>query len=141
MALPIGDRRIFSVRHWTERHNLIVIVAIGELLVAIGLAGAHLPGTLGLLIPSALAVVVAGSLQWIYFDLSALAGESALYAADPARRAALGRDGYSYLHLPMITGVILLALGLKHVPFVGDEAAYRRGDPLTTAAGTGCTAA
>ncbi|SIN44252.1 low temperature requirement protein A [Micromonospora cremea] len=131
MALPIGDRRIFSVRHWTERHNLIVIVAIGEVLVAIGLAGAHLPGTLGLLIASALAVVVAGALGWIYFDLSALAGESALYAADPARRAGLGRDGYSYLHLPMITGVILLALGLKHVPsLVGDEAAYRRGDPL-----------
>lgn len=131
LALPIVDRRIFSVRHWTERHNLIVIVAIGEVLVAIVLGGARLPGTPGLLIASALAVVVAGSLEWIYFDLSELAAESALYAVDPARRAALGRDAYSYLHLPMITGVILLALGLEHVPsLVGDEAAYRRGDPL-----------
>lgn len=131
LALPIVDRRIFSVRHWTERHNLIVIVAIGEVLVAIVLAGAHLPGTPGLLIASALAVVVAGSLEWIYFDVSVLAAESALYAVDPPRRAALGRDGYSYLHLLMITGIILLALGLEHVPsLVGDEAAYRRGDHL-----------
>ncbi|MEV0328324.1 low temperature requirement protein A [Micromonospora echinospora] len=131
MALPVPARVISSVRHWTERHNLIVIIALGEVLVSIGIAGTNLPGSPGLFAASALAVVIAGALEWIYFDLSALAGEHALRAAGPAQRVALARDGYSYLHLPMMAGVILLALGLKHVPaLVGNTDAYRRGDPL-----------
>ncbi|MGW4499109.1 low temperature requirement protein A [Micromonospora sp. NPDC004336] len=131
LALPVPAREVRSARHWTERHNLIVIVALGEVLVAVGIAGRDLPGTPALFAASALAVVIAGALEWIYFDVSTLAGEHALRAARPAQRVALARDGYSYLHLPMITGIILLALGLKHVPaLIGDTNAYQRGDPL-----------
>ncbi|MFG3698724.1 low temperature requirement protein A [Micromonospora sp. NPDC047620] len=130
-VLRVPERQIFSARHWAERHNLIMIVALGEVLVSVGIAGGDEPGSPGLIIASALAVVVAGALEWIYFDLSALIGERALRGADQARRVTLARDGYTYLHLPMIAGIILLALGLKHVPsLVGDAHAYRRGDPL-----------
>ncbi|MEV5689771.1 low temperature requirement protein A [Micromonospora globbae] len=124
MALPVPAREVYSARHWAERHNLIVIVALGELLVAVGTAGASLPFTPRLLAASALAVVVAGALEWIYFDLSTLTGEDSLRAAHRARRVALARDGYTYLHLPMIAGIMLLALGLKHTPsLVGNPGA------------------
>ncbi|WP_229401526.1 low temperature requirement protein A [Micromonospora okii] len=124
LALPVSERAVLSARHWAERHNLIIIVALGEVLVAVGLAGADQPNTPGLLVASALAVVVAGALEWIYFDLSALAGEHALAAATPARRVAIARSCYSYLHLPMIAGIILLALGLKQVPALSGVAGH-----------------
>ncbi|WBB69937.1 low temperature requirement protein A [Micromonospora sp. WMMD812] len=131
LAVRVSERAVFSARHWAERHNLIVIVALGEVLVAVGIAGADLHNTPGLILTSALAVVVAGALEWIYFDLSALSGEHALHEAGPARRVALARDGYSYLHLPMIAGIILLALGLKHTPsLVVAAPTFWRGDPL-----------
>ncbi|MBO4207008.1 low temperature requirement protein A [Micromonospora echinofusca] len=131
MALPFPDRAIHSARHWAERHNLIIIVALGEVLVAIGIAGTDLPGSAGLFIASALAVVIAGALEWIYFDLTTLAGEHALYSADLAGRVALARSGYTFLHLPMIIGVILLALGLKHMTtLVGERQDPRLDIPL-----------
>ncbi|MDO3705757.1 low temperature requirement protein A [Micromonospora sp. C28SCA-DRY-2] len=131
MAMPVPERTIFSARHWAERHNLIIIVALGEVLVSVGLAGSDIPNSPGLLIASALTVVVAGALEWIYFDLSTLAGEHALRQADQKRRVVLARDGYTYLHLPMIAGIILLAVGLKHTPaLMGDVRGQGRGDPL-----------
>ncbi|MEV5692864.1 low temperature requirement protein A [Micromonospora globbae] len=131
LALPVPERAIFSARHWTERHSLIIIVALGEVLVSIGIAGADIPNSRGLIEASALAVVVAAALEWIYLDLSALVGEHALRDADQHGRVGLARDAYSYLHLPMIAGIILLAAGLKHVPaLVGAAPAHHRGDPL-----------
>ena len=131
MVLPIPHRVILSTRHWVERHSLIIIVALGEVLVAVGVAGSDLAVSPGLLWASVFAVVVAGALEWIYFDLSALVAEHSLRVADPARRVTLARDCYSYLHLPMIIGIILLAFGLKHMPsLVEDVRSYGRGDPL-----------
>jgi low temperature requirement protein LtrA len=131
MALRSPSRAVFSAAHWAERHNLIIIVALGEILVSVGVAGSDIPNSTGLFVASALAVVVAGALEWIYFDLSALAGEHALRAADPARRVVLARDGYTYLHLPMIAGIIFLAVGLKHTPaLVGGAQANSHGGRL-----------
>ncbi|WP_428962120.1 low temperature requirement protein A [Micromonospora fluostatini] len=131
MALPAPRRKIFSARHWAERHNLIIILAFGEVLVSIGIAGRYLHASASLLIASALVVVVVGSLNWIYFDLSALAGEHALGTADPHYRVRLARDAYTYLHLPMIAGVILLSLGLKHIPaLVENPHSYDHAEPL-----------
>lgn len=63
MALPVPPRTIFSARHWAERHNLIIIVALGEVLVSVGLAGSDIANSPGLLTASALAAVVAGALE------------------------------------------------------------------------------
>ncbi|MBW4701037.1 low temperature requirement protein A [Micromonospora sp. RL09-050-HVF-A] len=60
-ALPLPPRMIFPARHWTERHDLIVITALGEVLTAVGIAGSRLTNSVGLLVASALAVVVAGT--------------------------------------------------------------------------------
>ncbi|MFC0509097.1 low temperature requirement protein A [Micromonospora costi] len=131
LLLPVPERAVFSAGHWTERHSLIVIVALGEVLVAVGIAGADLPNSRGLIFTSALAVVVAGALEWIYFDISALVGEHALRRAEPRHWVTLARDAYSYLHLPMIAGIILLAAGLKHTPaLVTTAPSYRSGAPL-----------
>ncbi|WP_329101211.1 low temperature requirement protein A [Micromonospora sp. NBC_01699] len=116
LALPARDRQVFAARHWTERHGLIMIAAIGEALIAIGLGGSDLATSWELIGASVLAVVVAGALEWTYFDVAALAGEQSMQQATPEHRATLARDAYSYLHLPMIAGIILLALGLKKMP-------------------------
>jgi low temperature requirement protein LtrA len=61
-----------------------------------------------------LGIAVAGALWWLYFDVVALVAERRLINAAPGReRNQIGRDSFSYLHLPMVAGIVLLALGLK----------------------------
>ena len=123
--------RVASPGHFAERHGLIVIVALGESIVAIGVGVAQLPISWPIVVASALGLALAGSLWWAYFDVAAPAAEHALSAADPQRRAALARDAYSFLHLPLMAGIVLLALGLKKVlQYVGDVAHHDLTDPL-----------
>ncbi len=112
MGLPVR-RRILSARHWAERHGLIVLVALGESLIAIGITSVDLPISRWLIWASLLGVGVAVALEWLYFDVVALAGEQSLRDCPPVRRVNLARDGYTFLHLPMVAGIILYALGLK----------------------------
>jgi low temperature requirement protein LtrA len=106
-----------SPAHFAERHGLIIIIALGESIVSIG-AGAG-SGTDGLsaqvVIGAILALTIACALWWMYFDVVALVAERRLHAAQGAERNAIARDSYSYLHLPMVAGIILVALGIKKV--------------------------
>ncbi|MET8232486.1 low temperature requirement protein A [Micromonospora sp. NPDC005298] len=117
LALRGTGWTLLSAGHWAERHGQIVLVALGEAIIALGLApggNAVLPLTWPVLIAAVLGVTVAASLWWAYFDTLALGMEQALHRTrDPDARAALARDAYTYLHLPVIIGVILFALGLK----------------------------
>ena len=123
--------RVASPRHFAERHGLIVIVALGESIVAIGVGVAELPVSWPIVVASALGLGLAGSLWWAYFDVSALLGEHALTAAAGERRAGLARDAYSFVHLPLMAGIVLLALGLKKVlQYVGDVQHHTLSDPL-----------
>ena len=99
--------------HFAERHGLIVIIALGESIVAIGVgAGVHVDA--GVVGAAVLGVAVAGALWWLYFDVVALVAERRLSNAEPGRQQnAIARDSFSYLHLPMVAGIVLLALGLK----------------------------
>lgn len=73
----------------------------------------------------------AGGLWWAYFGLSSAAGEHALAGVAEDRRAGLARDAYSFLHLPLVAGIVLLALGLKKaLEYVGDEQAHSLADAL-----------
>ena len=123
--------RLHSASHFAERHGLIIIVALGESIVAIGVGMAALPISWPVLITAVLGLTVAAALWWVYFDMSALLGERAL-AAEPERtRPRLARDAYSYLHLPMIAGIVLVALGLKKVvEYVADTGHHHLTDPL-----------
>jgi low temperature requirement protein LtrA len=92
---------------------LIVIIALGESIVAIGV-GAEIGVDAGVIAAAVLGVVVAAALWWLYFDVVALVAERRFSRAAPGReRNSIARDSYSYLHLPMVAGIILLALGLK----------------------------
>ena len=124
--------------HFAERFGLIVIIALGESIVAIGVGVDTAEVDAGIVVAAVLGTVVAGALWWLYFDVVALVAERRLSQAAPGReRNSIGRDSYGYLHLPMVAGIVLLALGLKktlgHVeePLearAGGRAARRHGD-------------
>jgi low temperature requirement protein LtrA len=99
--------------HFAERHGLIVIIALGESVVAIGLgAGTHL--TWGIAAAATLGIGVVAALWWTYFDIVALVSARRLVRAPEGRvRNELARDSYSYIHFLLVAGIILLALGLK----------------------------
>jgi low temperature requirement protein LtrA len=99
--------------HFAERHGLIVIIALGESIVAIGVGAGH-DVTAGVVTAACLGIAVAAALWWLYFDIVALVAERRLSNAAPGReRNAIARDSFSYLHLPMVAGIVLVALGLK----------------------------
>ncbi|MDQ3992195.1 MAG: low temperature requirement protein A [Actinomycetota bacterium] len=100
-----------SPGHFAERHGLVVIIALGESIVAIGAAGLDLDA--GVIAAAVLGIAVAAALWWAYFDVVAIVAERKLTEAEGAVRAALARDSYSYLHLPIVAGIVLFALGLK----------------------------
>jgi low temperature requirement protein LtrA len=123
--------RLRSAAHFAERHGLIVIIALGESIVAIGVGVTDLPISWPILIASVLGLAVAAALWWIYFDATVLYGEQALAAEPPETRPKLARDAYTFLHFPMVTGIVLLALGLKKVlEYVGDTEHHHLEDPL-----------
>jgi low temperature requirement protein LtrA len=99
--------------HFAERHGLIVIIALGESIVAIGV-GAEGGVTAGVAIAAVLGVAVAAAQWWLYFDVVALAAARRLEkAAEGRERNTMGRDSFSYLHFPMVAGIVLVALGMK----------------------------
>lgn len=123
--------RLASPAHFAERHGLIVIVALGESIVSIGIGVAELPVSLPIIAASVLGLAVSGALWWAYFDVGSLLAERALSDAEGARRIRLARGGYSYLHLPMVVGVIMMSLGLKKVLlYVGGGEEHELSDPI-----------
>jgi len=99
--------------HFAERHGAIVIIALGESIVAIGV-GAKAVVDAGVVAGAVLGVVVAAALWWVYFDVTAIvAGRRLARAAAGRERNEIARDSYSYLHFPMIAGIALIAVGMK----------------------------
>jgi low temperature requirement protein LtrA len=111
--------------HFVERHGLVVIIALGESIVAIGVGVSGLAIGAGVVVAAVLGIALAAGLWWAYFDLVMLAAERRLSAAKGAERTRLARDSYSYLHLPMVAGIVLVALGIK-------KTLAHVGDPLGT---------
>jgi len=110
-------------KHFAERHGLIIIIALGESIVALGLAASDEKHTAAVVTASVFGMVVVAALWWLYFDVAALAAERRLSELTGAARNALARDSYSYLHALMILGIVFLALGLK-------KSLLELGDPL-----------
>jgi low temperature requirement protein LtrA len=110
--------------HFAERHGLIVLIALGESIIAIGV-GAGLELVPGVMVAAALGIVVVSALWWLYFDVAVIFARSRLMQASGVERARLALQSYSYLHLPMIAGVVLFALGLE-------EALHDVGEGLDT---------
>jgi low temperature requirement protein LtrA len=107
--------------HFAERHNLMIILALGESIVSLGVA-AEVELTAAVVVAAVLGVALASALWWIYFDVVALVTEQRLAAAAPGReRNSLARDSYSYLHFPMVAGIVVGALGLEEIVAHVDE--------------------
>jgi low temperature requirement protein LtrA len=115
LGVLVGRGRGFRVspEHFAERHGLIVIIALGESIVAVGVGAAGVPLTWKVVTAAVLGVAVAAALWWAYFDVVALVAQRRLAEARGAARVTMARDSYSYLHLPMVAGIVLFALGLK----------------------------
>jgi low temperature requirement protein LtrA len=107
--------------HFAERHGLIVIIALGESIVAIGV-GAKASIDAGVVVAGLLGVAVGAALWWVYFDVTAIvAGRRLAKAAEGHERNGIARDSYSYLHFPMVAGIALIAVGLKRTIVHVDE--------------------
>jgi low temperature requirement protein LtrA len=108
--------------HFAERHGLIVIIALGESIVAIGV-GASGALDLGIGTAAVLGVFLAAALWWTYFDVVALVSARRLGEAEAGRvQNDLARDSYSYIHLLMVAGIVLMAFGMKvTIGHHGDE--------------------
>ena len=107
--------------HFAERHGLVLLIALGESIVALGATTVGAPLDAGIVLAALLGLAVACALWWAYFDVVALAAERRLRRADGSEALAIARDSYSYLHLPMITGIIFFAVGVKKtIAHVGD---------------------
>ncbi|MGS2618414.1 low temperature requirement protein A [Micromonospora sp. LZ34] len=116
-ALRLTAWPISSVKHWTERFHLIILVAFGEIIISAGMGqgvGTATAVSWGVVAGMLLSALLVGVLWWTYFDIARFAAEDALERASGRARALLARDAYTFLHLPMIAGLILLSLGLKH---------------------------
>jgi low temperature requirement protein LtrA len=120
LILDMGEPYLFGSEGWhlvpghfAERHGLIVIIALGESIVAIGLgAGSHL--TWGIAAAAVLGIGVVAAMWWTYFDIVALVSARRLMRAPEGKvQNELARDSYSYMHFLLVAGIILLALGLK----------------------------
>jgi low temperature requirement protein LtrA len=99
--------------HFAERHGAIVIIALGESIVALGI-GAKAVLSAGVVTAAVLGVVIAAALWWVYFDVTAIVAERRLSQAKEGReRNEIARDSYSYLHFPMVAGIALIAVGMK----------------------------
>jgi low temperature requirement protein LtrA len=125
--------RLPAPRHFSERHGLIVIVALGESIVAIGVGVAKEPISWIIVLASLLGLVLASAMWWAYFDVSALLGEHALANEPPETRVRLARNAYSFGHMPLAVGIVLVALGLKEVLlYVSDSSHHELTEPLSS---------
>jgi low temperature requirement protein LtrA len=120
LGLDMGGPYVFGSEGWklvpghfAERHGLIVIIALGESIVAIGLGAEHALD-LGIAAAAVLGVGLTAAMWWIYFDIVAIVSARRLAETEAGRtQNELARDSYSYVHLVMVAGIVLVALGMK----------------------------
>ncbi len=128
LLLDFGGPLLFGIEGWklvpghfAERHGGIVIIALGESIVAIGIGERATIGA-GVVAAAVLGMVVAAAMWWAYFDVVAIVAARRLARAAPGReRNQIARDSYSYLHLPMVAGIALIAVGIKRTLLAIDE--------------------
>jgi low temperature requirement protein LtrA len=111
-VIGVGRGWRVAPEHFAERHGLIILIALGESIIAIGVGAGFVLGT-GVIVGAALGIVVVSALWWLYFDVAAIFARRRLMQARGLELHRLALHSYGYLHLPMVAGVVLFALGLK----------------------------
>jgi low temperature requirement protein LtrA len=110
-------------RHFAERFSLVVLIALGESIVSIGVGAAGVDLDAAVVLAGLLAVGIVCALWWAYFDVVAVVAEQRFTGAEGTDQLRMARDSYALLHLPMVGGIVLFALGVKKV-------IQHTGDPL-----------
>jgi low temperature requirement protein LtrA len=108
-----GNWRLNSATHFAERHGLVIILALGESVVAIGIGVGQLPVSTSIIIGSVLAVALAVGSWWVYFHHFAPKLEHLVARKAGIERAGLATDVYTYLHLALVAGIVVTALGVE----------------------------
>ncbi|MFY1577891.1 low temperature requirement protein A [Verrucosispora sp. WMMD703] len=109
--------QVTSAEHWTERYDLILIIALGESVISVGV-GSDLLGqapTWPGVTAAVFGIFFTAALWWVHYDLIGPAARIALHATLGRARVLMARDAYAYLYLPMIAGIILFALGAEGI--------------------------
>ena len=113
--------RLPAPAHFAERYALIVLIALGESIVAIGVGVAALPISLPIVVATAAAIALSITLWWLYFDVLVLVLEHRLTSVEGVAQTRLARDTFTYLHFPIVASVLGMAVGIKKVfAYVGD---------------------
>jgi low temperature requirement protein LtrA len=121
LVIGVAGYRVHPA-HFAERFGLVVIIALGESIVAIGVGAGAEPLDFAVAVSAVLAVIGSAALWWAYFGAVApLAHDRLTQLSGPARNL-LARDAFAYLHLPLIVGIQLFALGVEQTVAHVDEA-------------------
>jgi low temperature requirement protein LtrA len=104
-----------TAEHFVERYRDIVVIALGESVLAMGFGIVEGEVVLPPRVVTAafLGIVFVAALAWLYFDYVTLAAEAAFAETTGYERGVVARNSYAYLHLPMVAGIVFVALGLE----------------------------
>ena len=110
-----ADRSAWQIqpKHFAERHGGFIIIALGESIVAAGVGLEGQPLSAELVVAAVLAVVLAVALWWTYFDIGVHVASRKLASLEGDAQSRMARDSYTFLHLPMVAGIVLFAVGVK----------------------------
>jgi low temperature requirement protein LtrA len=126
---PINEFRI-SPAHFVERHGLIIIIALGESIVAIGVGLAGVTVDARVILVAALGLTLSYLMWWVYFGGDDVKAEHALAAAPPSQRGRLAIAAYGWAHYFLLLGIVVVSAGVK-------KAAGHAADHLTIAQALG----
>lgn len=120
-----GDNFVINTRHFVERHSLIVLIALGETIMSIGLGSSHLNFKFTLYVSMILGLAIVITLWWSYFDKDTIIAEDHMLQASPENRARLAMLAYWHAHLIMISGIVISAAGIEEaIKHLNDESIH-----------------
>ena len=119
----------FNIRaaHFVERHGLILLIALGESVVAVGIGLGAIELPIGRIVAALLGLALTAALWWLYFSGDEERAEAALEAAQGVRKFWLALNAFGYAFVPILGGIVLVAAGLK-------LAVVRYNEPATVSA-------
>jgi low temperature requirement protein LtrA len=115
LAAGLGTPFHIYAGHFAERHSLIVIVALGESIIAVGVGASELERTTSFAVAVGAGAIGVCVLWWSYFAWFQEAIEDLLRRAGPHGRSNLARDAYTFAHVPVVLGIVALAIAAEEI--------------------------
>jgi len=119
--------------HFSERHGLFVIIALGESLIVAAIGLSKGVWSAAQVVTAIISVAIAGTMWWSYFVRSKLELDHALESVEGKDRSMLARDAYSIIHFPMLLGIIAFAATIEHALSHASDPLDRAGRALLAA--------